>query len=72
MDYEYLRRLISLCNNAKAIKQNYDQNAAMSIFENSKTYYQKMAAAVDFSSCQHFAELQRRHSHYISQLVYLR
>ena len=42
---------MNLCQNAKRYKQNYEQNAAMSIFENSKTYYQKMANAVDMSQC---------------------
>lgn len=44
----------------------------MSIFENSKTYYQKMAAQVDMSQCAKLYDLQQKHPHYISQLVYLR
>ena len=44
----------------------------MSIFENSRTYYQKMAASVDMSQCSRLADLQNNHPNYISQLVYIR
>ena len=72
VDYEYLVRIMNLCENAKRMKQNYNQNAAMSIFENSKTYYKKLSDAVDISSCTRLNDLQNTHPQYISQLVYLR
>lgn len=72
VDYELLKKVMNMCENSKRYKQSYEQNAAMSIFENSRTYYQKMANAVDMSQCMRLSELQQKHPQYISQLVYSR